>query len=226
MNLNLAKTLKNFSVLYIEDEDGLRESVFEMLNLFFKKVYLAQDGQKAFEILAKSTPDLIITDIKMPKIDGISFIKEIRKQGNKTPIIIISAYTETEDLLEAVELSIVSYVTKPITETKLSIALEKFLSKVTNVDNYEICDGWSVDFLKSVIISPAKIYELTSKENKFLQILILNKGIITYSQMENELWEKSFVSDNAIRLFIKDLRKKCPKNFLKNIQNIGYKIQI
>lgn len=226
MNLNLAKNLKNFSVLYIEDEDGLRQSVFEMLNLFFKKVYLAQDGQKAFEILEEITPDLIITDIKMPKIDGISFIKQIRQNGNQTPIIIISAYTETDDLLEAVELSIISYVTKPITETKLTIALEKFLKKMKISYEYKLKDGWSINFSNQTISSVDKTYTLTSKESKFLQTLVLNKGFISYSQMEAELWQNSFVSDNAMRLFIKNLRKKCPKDFLQNIQNKGYKIQI
>lgn len=226
MNLNLAKNLKNFSVLYIEDEDGLRQSVFEMLNLFFKKVYLAQDGQKAFEILEEITPDLIITDIKMPKIDGISFIKQIRQNGNQTPIIIISAYTETDDLLEAVELSIISYVTKPITETKLTIALEKFLKKMKISYEYKLKDGWSINFSNQTISSVDKTYTLTSKESKFLQTLVLNKGFISYSQMESELWQNSFVSDNAMRLFIKNLRKKCPKDFLQNIQNKGYKIQI
>lgn len=226
MNLNLAKNLKNFSVLYIEDEDGLRQSVFEMLNLFFKKVYLAQDGQKAFEILEEITPDLIITDIKMPKIDGISFIKQIRQNGNQTPIIIISAYTETDDLLEAVELSIISYVTKPITETKLTIALEKFLKKMKISYEYKLKDGWSINFSNQTISSVDKTYTLTSKESKFLQTLVLNKGFISYSQMETELWQNSFVSDNAMRLFIKNLRKKCPKDFLQNIQNKGYKIQI
>lgn len=226
MNLNLAKNLKNFSVLYIEDEDGLRQSVFEMLNLFFKKVYLAQDGQKAFEILEEITPDLIITDIKMPKIDGISFIKQIRQNGNQTPIIIISAYTETDDLLEAVELSIISYVTKPITETKLTIALEKFLKKMKISYEYKLKDGWSINFSNQTISSVEKTYTLTSKESKFLQTLVLNKGFISYSQMETELWQNSFVSDNAMRLFIKNLRKKCPKDFLQNIQNKGYKIQI
>lgn len=226
MNLNLVKNLKNFSVLYIEDEDGLRQSVFEMLNLFFKKVYLAQDGQKAFEILEEITPDLIITDIKMPKIDGISFIKQIRQNGNQTPIIIISAYTETDDLLEAVELSIISYVTKPITETKLTIALEKFLKKMKISYEYKLKDGWSINFSNQTISSVDKTYTLTSKESKFLQTLVLNKGFISYSQMETELWQNSFVSDNAMRLFIKNLRKKCPKDFLQNIQNKGYKIQI
>ncbi len=220
----MIKKLSSLSVLYAEDEVGVRQNVSEMLSLFFKDVYLAKDGLEAYELFLQKKPDLTITDIKMPIIDGIELARKIRKKDAKAQILIISAHTEVDYMLDAIELSLVRYIVKPITETKLVDALDKFLNSIHNGGIIEIKDGWFYDIDKKIIKHENKIFELTKKEIKLIELMIERDSIISYEEIESHLWDGDYMSLNALRLMIKNLRKKLPHDSLKNIQSIGYKL--
>ncbi len=220
----MLKKLSNFTVLYAEDEIGVRQNVSEMLSLFFKRVYLAKDGMEAYELFLEKKPDLIITDIKMPLMDGIELAKKIREKDHKAQILIISAYTEIDYMLEAIELSLVRYIVKPITETKLVEALDKFLVSKENIGSIEFSEGWFYDMQNKQIKHGEDVFDLTKKEVKFLEILLERDSIISYEELEAQLWEGEYMSLNALRLMMKNFRKKLPEGSLKNIQSIGYKL--
>ncbi len=224
MNQKMIKKLSNLSVLYAEDEVGVRQNVSEMLSLFFKNVYLADNGLDAYELFLEKTPDLIITDVKMPIMDGLELSKCIREKDKKAQIIIISAHTEIDYMLDAIELSLVRYIVKPITETKLIEALDKFLNSLQSGGQIEIKEGWFYDADKKLIKHEDEEYELTKKEVKFLEIITSKNSVIGYEEIERELWEGEYMSLNALRLMMKNLRKKLPPGSLKNIQSIGYKL--
>lgn len=220
----MLKNLANYRVLYAEDDEGVRKNVYELLCLLFKEVYLAGDGEEAYELFLRKKPDLIITDIKMPRISGIDLAKKIRDKDTEAHIIIITAYTEVDFMLEAIELSLLRYIVKPITEPKLFEALEKFLHAKEKANLKEIAPHWHYDSLQKVIVNESYIYELTKKEAKLIELLLLKDSIITYEEIEEQLWESEYMSLNALRLMIKNLRKKLPNGALKNIQGIGYKL--
>lgn len=224
MDEKMLKKLTNFTVLYAEDDTGIRINISEMLSLFFKSVYLAKNGIEAYELFLEKKPDLIITDIKMPLMDGIELAKKIRQKEPKAQILITSAHTEVDYMLEAIELSLVRYIVKPITETKLMDALNKFLISKENSGVIEFFDGWFYDFDQKQIRHEDNIFDLTKKEVKFLEMLFERDSVISYEEIEAELWEGEYMSLNALRLMMKNLRKKLPKGSLKNIQSIGYKL--
>jgi DNA-binding response OmpR family regulator len=224
MNTNTVEQLSNYTILYAEDDDGVRSSVSEMLELLFSEVYVARDGKEAYELFLEKSPDVIITDIKMPNLSGIELAKKIRKENSNIAIIIISAYIEVDYMLEAIDLSLMKYIVKPITETKLFGALEKFLKYKKNSGIIKLTDGWIYNSLKKVIISPDDEYELTKKESKLLELLLSKKSVLTYEEIEMELWSNEYMSLNALRVLMKNFRKKLPKGYLKNIQSIGYKL--
>ncbi|WP_331775494.1 response regulator transcription factor [Sulfurospirillum sp. 1612] len=224
MDEKMLEKLSKYSVLYAEDEAGIRQNVAEMLSLFFKEVYLAKDGMEAYELFVEKSPDLVITDIKMPILDGIELTKKIREQDSKAQILILSAYTEVDYMLAAVELSLVRYIVKPITETKLVDALNKFLESKESSGMIEFHDGWFYDTHKKQIIHEDQVFELTKKEVKFLELIFERDSVITYEEIERELWEDEYMSLNALRLMMKNLRKKLPKGSLRNIQSVGYKL--
>lgn len=224
MDEKMLRKLSNYRVLYAEDEVGVSKNVYELLSLLFQEVYLANDGEEAYELFFKHQPDLVITDIKMPRLSGIELAKKIRENDDKAHIIIITAYTEVDFMLEAIELSLLRYIVKPITESKLFDALEKFLQLKEKASLQEIAPEWYYDTLQKSITNGTQIFELTKKEAKLIELLLHKDSIITYEEIESNLWENEYMSLNALRLMIKNLRKKLPDGTLKNIQGIGYKL--
>ncbi len=224
MDEKLIKKLAHYKVVYAEDDLGVRTNVNELLSLLFNEVYLASDGEEAYALFLEHKPDLVITDIKMPRLSGIELVKKIREHDTTADIIIITAYTEVDFMLEAIELSLLRYIVKPITEAKLFDALEKFLQSKEKTHLKELAPHWYYDHLQKMILNDAEHYELTKKETKFIELLLQKDTIITYEEIEEKLWEHEYMSLNALRLMVKNLRKKLPEGVLKNIQGIGYKL--
>ncbi|MFK2823846.1 response regulator transcription factor [Arcobacter sp. YIC-80] len=228
MQDNIVNKLNAFSVLYIEDEDGIRNNIKEILEHLFKETITAKNASDGYIKYVQNKPDLIITDIKMPPGEtGIDLVKKIRESDSKTRIIITSAHTDLEYMLKAAELHLVKYIIKPITQEKLMDALEAFIK--THDDNkiFTLNEKWYFDYSKSIVSNNEEVFNLTKKENMFLKLLITKNRIITYEEMENQIWdEDSVMTQNAMRLFIKNFRKKLPEKCLKNVQGTGYRLVI
>ncbi len=216
--------LYKYSVLFAEDEKGLREEIKEILECLFKKTYLANDGVEALQMYHKYKPDLIITDIKMPKLSGLDLIKNIRQKDDITCICIISAYTNLDFVLLATELNLLKYIIKPITKSKLNLVFQKFLYKKQFNFKIQLSKDYIFDKNSKSIMNDNKVYQLSYKEDKFLNLLLSKKSIITYEEIENILETQNFDSQHSIRQFIKKIRKKLPKYYLNNLQNHGYLI--
>ena len=227
MTQDLVNKLKSFTLLYAEDEAGIQNNLNEIFQCLFKEIYLASNGEEALKLYHEKKPDLIITDIQMPKLTGIELVKQVRKRDSKTRVIITSAHTDLEYMLEATELHLVKYIVKPITESKIKDALENFIKSYEGSSIYNIIPSWSYDESLSLVKGPDEEYLLTKKENIFLKLLLQKNRIINYTEIENILWdENSVMTQNALRLFIKNFRKKLPAKILKNVQGTGYKLLI
>lgn len=122
-----SQILKNITVLYAEDELIIQKGITETLNLFEIDVICAKDGQEGLSIFKAGDKkiDLILTDIKMPKLNGLDMIKKIREIDKDIPIIITTAHQETTFLMQSIELNISAYVLKPIDIYKLEECLIK-----------------------------------------------------------------------------------------------------
>lgn len=214
-----------FTVLYVEDEDGIRSNIEEILKHLFKEVISAKNATEAYNKYLLQKPDLIITDIKMGKETGIDLIKKIRITDSKIRIIITSAHTDLDYLLQATELHLIKYIVKPLTQDKLIEALESFVSSFNDIKIYNLAPNWIFNYNKSTVSNENEEFTLTKKENIFLKLLVNKNRIITYEEIENAIWDDdTIITTNALRLFIKNFRKKLPKDILKNIQGVGYKL--
>lgn len=219
--------LKNFKILYIDDEDFIRENAVEYLSFYCDSVYEAVDGINGLEVYEKYKPDIIITDIKMPKLDGISMVKEIRKKDKKTKIIVATAFLETSYLLDAVELGLVKYLIKPITEDKLLPILKStVLDLVENKSVVKFYGEFYFDILNNTLFRNKEQIPLTKKELLFIELLVKNhKRAVKYEELSNFVWAGE-MSEDAIRSVVKELRRKISKETIKNVSGIGYKINI
>ncbi len=231
MNLNRFASL---TVLYAEDDIFIRRNGLEYLARYFKETYEANDGIEAFSIWKEKRPDIIFTDIRMPKLNGLEFVTKVRTYDKKVPIIIITAYTDTDYLLKAIDLQLIKYLVKPITLDKmqeaLSMAAESLLSDNTNIivlDNESYYDL----FNKTLVIAD-KLIKLTHNELYFFDYLVKNRQrVVTYAEIENLLWQYEGMSKDALRTLIYGLRKKVSltkpgRNFIENISGIGYKLKV
>lgn len=145
--INNISILKNMSILYVEDEKDLREVTHEILKSFTKNQYIAENGQEGLELFKKyeKNIDLIVTDINMPILNGLKMAKEIKNINPNIPIIITTAFSNKEYLLESIDIGIDKYVLKPIDIAKLLQAMsqsiiyyelkELFIDKLTNLPN-------------------------------------------------------------------------------------------
>ena len=100
MNSQIKNMAKDLHILYIEDEDGIRSSIANTLNMIFGQVSLAVTAEEGLNIFSNLNPDIILTDIKLPQLNGIDFIGEVRKVNQQIPIIILSAFTDHVYLFE------------------------------------------------------------------------------------------------------------------------------
>ncbi len=223
------KSKPKYSLLYVEDEAIVRGAVVSFLEDMFSEIYEAEDGFGALKIYHDKKPDIIITDIEMPKMNGLEFCKRVRKEDDKTPIIIMTAYSHTEYLLKATELNLVKYLIKPIEETALFEALnlcfEKIKSKNPSVVN--LGNGYLYDTFNHVLSVDGELVKLTSSQSLLLEILIKNRGnVVSYTQLENSIWYDSGMSKDALRCLVRDIRKLTYKEIIENVSKVGYRVNL
>lgn len=218
---------KNIKILFVEDEDNIRINATSYLKRLFDEVYEAKDVSEAFEIIEVKKPHIIITDINLPKTNGLEMVKKIRQKNLDTKIIVLSAYTKTDYLLEAVELGLEKYLVKPIRHETIFPILNQCVNKIRNNNKnlkYFSKDSYFNLLSKSLFVNNEQV-KLTNKETDFLTLLCENNNnLVTYETIQAVVWNESFMSEDAIRSVARKLRSKLPKNSLENFSKVGYKI--
>ena len=219
--------LEDLTVLYAEDEDGIRNTVCDVLDLYVNNVITACDGQEAIELYKQYKPSILLLDICMPRKDGLEVLKEIRKADPKTPVIIMTAHTEQEYLMNAVELYITKYLVKPFDKDTLLNALNTCMDLMSKKNEVQkLCLNTTYDVEAQTINKDGKILSLSKKERMLLNLLLKNKNkVISYDEIEYHVWDDS-VSRDALKSLVKDLRKKTSKELIKNVSGMGYKLEV
>lgn len=224
------KILKTLNILYIEDEETIKENVKKTLQLFCENVLDAQNIKEAKELLQNSRIDIIISDINLPDISGIDFIKQLRMIDKTIPVIILSAYTDKNYLLEATKLKLVDYLTKPIDFKSLNSALNKCVDEILDNSRYIISFKNNIQYnvlhKKLIDSSNDKEIALTSKELTLLELLIKNSNrVLSTDELKTSIWEDEFeATDSALKNLLNKLRKKIGKESIINISSVGYRL--
>ena len=220
-------------LLIVDDEANIREVAREYAEFEGHQVFEAGDGMEAVSLCRLNDYDLIIMDIMMPKLDGYSACKEIRKIRN-FPVIMMSARNEEYDKLFGFELGIDDYVTKPFSPKELMARVNAVLNRSGVSSKAEPSgtmhfEGLTIDIPgRSVSVDGEKI-ELTPKEYDLLFYLVENKNIaLSRDKLLRDVWGYDFFGDDrTIDTHIKNLRNNLGpyRNMIVTLRGVGYKFE-
>ena len=215
-------------ILIVDDEEQIRNILRMYLVREGYEISEAEDGEKGLKLFYEKPFDLVILDVMLPKKDGWSILREIKKY-TETPVIMLTARDDSEDAVFGFEMGADDYITKPFNNKVLLARVKSLLRKSNNsVESIiEIGDLVINDTSHSVIDSKGEI-ELAPKEYDLLVYLVKNNKIaLSREKLLNEVWGYDFLGDDrTIDTHIKNLRKKIGKGTIKTIRGIGYKLDL
>jgi DNA-binding response OmpR family regulator len=163
----------------------------------------------------------------MPKLNGLDMASYIRAHDKNTQIIIATAHSDTEYLMQAVELQLVKYIIKPITKEKLLDALERSIELIEDKSkfNLPLSKNSFYNAYEKVISEGDKQIKLTKNETLFLDLLAHHHTrVVSYEEIEDAIWADEGMSQDAIRSLVRGIRKKIPQDVVQNVSGVGYKI--
>lgn len=221
----MRRALQDLKILCVEDEANISKLLKEAIGEYFYSFTLAKDGIEGIEKFQVVNPDIVITDIMMPKLDGLEMSKKIKELDENIPIIILSAYSEKEKLLQAIDLGISKYFIKPFDPDKLLEYLSFLAHKLSIQKTVCLNQYFSYDLNTKTLFENEKRVKLTKREELFLYLLIKSKNrFLSLEKMKKELWEDELPSKERVRTFIKRLRGKLIHELIQNSSGRGYLI--
>jgi len=221
-------------VLIVEDDPGISLSLKDEFESLGYMVLKAENGRKGLAVARQESPDLIILDLMLPGIDGYEVCRELRNEGNRTPIIMLTAKNKEIDKVLGLELGADDYVTKPFSLRELMARVRAVLRRTTerieDIDSY--CFGQiELDFKKYEATKRGKKMNLTPLQFQILKLLIQKKReVLSRDELLDEVWGRDnvWISHRTIDSHIANVRKKIeddpshPSHIL-SIRGVGYK---
>ncbi|MGP1485630.1 MAG: response regulator transcription factor [Campylobacter sp.] len=224
----MSENLKQINILLVEDEAGTRKQLTDVFEGKFGKVIVATNGDEGLKKFKKYTPNIVVTDILMPIIDGLDMARQIKEISKDTPIIVLSAFSEKERLLKAIDVGIDKYLIKPIDVEELFVVLNDIVdTKILKSEMIRISDEYFFNNSKKVLVKNGNEIALTKKELSFISLLVMRLGtLVLIEEIKRVVWVGEKVNDTAIRTFVKRVRDKVGQEFIKNSPGLGYQIDI
>lgn len=217
------RALKDLKVLLVEDEESISRLLKEAVADSFYTFLIAKDGLEGIALFKKLKPDIVITDIMMPRMSGLEMAQELRKINPDIHIIVLSAFSEKEKLLSAIDIGINKYFLKPFDTDELLDYIQSITPKLSD-RLIKLDDGFVFNKSTNSLYKKDRFVPLTKNEMKFLSLLLDNQeSIIDDTLIKKNLWEED-VSDERVRTFIRRLRAKTSKKLIKNVKGVGYQL--
>ncbi|MCP1143402.1 response regulator transcription factor [Lysinibacillus endophyticus] len=229
---------KKLTVLVTDDDQDIRDGIEIYLKNEGYNVLKAADGLRALQLLKENEVHLIILDIMMPNMDGITATFKIREEKN-IPIIMLSAKAEDSDKIHGLSVGADDYVTKPFHPLELLARVKSQLRRYVQLGTYDgqskskvEVNGLSLDVDAKEVRLDGELVKLTPIEYKITELLLKNAGrVYSINEIYELVWnEEAYNAENVVAVHIRKIREKIeadPKNprFLKVVWGIGYKIE-
>lgn len=218
-------------VLIVDDEEMIRGVLKEYVEFEGGTAYEAEDGMQAVKLCRENDFDIILMDVMMPKLDGFSAVKEIKKFKN-IPVIMLSARGEEYDKLFGFEIGVDDYVTKPFSPKEVMAHIHAVLKRGAQDVSSDVVtfEGLTIDMAGRNVFVDGEKAELTPKEYEILFYFVKNKGIaLTREKLLMDVWGFDFYGDDrTVDTHIKMLRSnlKQYRKFIVTLRGLGYKFEV
>ena len=228
-------------ILLVEDEATLAVIVRDTLKLQSFEVITADNGEQGLQMFFRERPDVVVADVMMPNMDGFEMVRRIRNKDVSTPVLFLTALSETEDVVRGFEAGANDYLRKPFGMLELIVRIKALVSRVfisaeapqEEPTKYVIGD-YQLDTMKEQLIYAndnitASIIPLSHRESEILRLLCSNKGeVVDNKDVLLQLWgDDSYFNTRSLHVFITKLRRKLSRDSrvrIINVRGIGYKL--
>ena len=216
-------------ILIAEDEKSLNRIMAKQLKASGYSVDCAFNGEEAYELISMTDYDAAVFDVMMPKIDGFSLLKKIRKEGNSLPVLFLTARDSIEDRVDGLDIGADDYLVKPFAFEELLARIRVLIRKnsVSKSNVITVAD-LTVDISSRKVTRCGKDISLSAKEYELLQYLAVNNGIVlSREKIEDHIWNYDYeCGTNVVDVYIRYLRKKIDEGFNKKlihtVRGMGY----
>ncbi|MFD0590803.1 response regulator transcription factor [Paenibacillus sp. GCM10027627] len=223
-------------ILVVDDEPSISMLIEFNLKLAGYEVRCVSDGEAVFDMLKPFRPDLIVLDLMLPKMDGIQVCRELRKQNNGVPIVMLTALQDVTDKITGLDNGADDYMTKPFSPQELISRIGAIFRRLQTLPGATVDTLFSIGRLivhadQREVYNDGKLVELTPKEFELLLFLCKHKGkVLSRQQLLHGVWDYHFLGDTRIvDVHISHLRDKIEKNartpeYIMTVRNVGYKM--
>lgn len=219
-------------ILFAEDEPALREVTVKRLKAEGFGVDGCRDGKEALDYLDSTDYDVVILDIMMPGIDGLTVLRTLRSRGNTAPVMLLTARDAVADRVGGLDAGADDYLTKPFEFAELTARIRALLRRNSDnkTDTASMAD-LTVEFSTRKVTRGGVEISLSSREFALLESLIRHKGaILSRTQLENQVWDFGFEGgSNIVDVYIRYLRKKIDdpfeKKLIHTVRGAGYTLR-
>lgn len=214
-------------ILLLEDELMLNESIQEYLEELGHSVDSYVDGAEAYDNIKENTFDLLVLDINVPNIDGLSFLEKIHELKIHTPAIYISALVDIEDISRAYNLGCYDYLKKPFHLKELALRIDRMkVDKEIPRVHLRLSKYYSYDQEHSVLLFNNEPQTLTKRQSQIIDLLARNRSmVVDFEQFRIYVWDEQIIDNATIRAEINRLKKILKEDLLINVRGMGYMIE-
>lgn len=221
--------LRNFDALYVEDDAVLREDTADLLRGFFRDLVVAADGEEGLRVFDSRPIHLVITDLRMPKMNGLEMTAAIRQRDLHVPIFITSAYAQTDELLEAMRLNLADYLVKPLSWARLKEALgrsaERILAEGRLFTRFDADTTYCVT--SDCLYCAGQSVHLTNREKALLDLLLKHRGQwLSKDRILAQVYcDDENASEAGLKNLILRLRQKIGADHIANMYGMGFMLR-
>jgi DNA-binding response OmpR family regulator len=217
-------------ILVVEDETAIAIGLKDDLEVEGYEVDVAADGAMAMESVTRSSYDLVLLDVMLPKKDGLSVCRELRAAGIRTPIILLTARGEESDKVRGLNLGADDYVTKPFSPRELNARIQAVLRRVPTPPSLRRFGKVTVDFARCEVMRSGNRVDLTAQEFKLLRAFLEHEGeLLSLDRLLAQVWGQDvFLTDRVIYTHVNNLRNKIEENpsqprHIVSLRGMGYR---